>query len=170
MLEGGRMTFDPNAAAAAGSGIFGLPHGPLDARVVLLPVPWDATTSYGSGAADGPRAILEASKQVDLFDAETGKPFEAGIAMLPESPDMATKAGLKPWREVVTPHKDVASGRYMQAEFAADLAQVHQGEGSDEYRDPTEFFRRTYGWARQDVWALVASRHLAGPARAPGGS
>ncbi len=52
--------------------------------------------------------------------------------------------GLKPWREVVNPHKDVASGRYQQAEFAADLWQVHLGEGTDEYRDPVEFFRRTY--------------------------
>lgn len=51
---------------------------------------------------------------------------------------------LKPWREVVNPHKDVASGRYQQAEFAADLWQVHIGEGSDEYRNPIEFFRRTY--------------------------
>src|SRR5271166_2019656 len=51
---------------------------------------------------------------------------------------------LKPWREVVTPHKDVASGRYQQAEFAADLWQVHLGEGSDEYRKPPEFFRRTF--------------------------
>ncbi|NMA26876.1 MAG: ATP-binding protein, partial [Burkholderiales bacterium] len=51
---------------------------------------------------------------------------------------------LKPWREVVTPHPDVASGRYQQAEFAADLWQVHLGEGADEYRDPVEFFRRTY--------------------------
>ena len=51
---------------------------------------------------------------------------------------------LKPWREVVIPHKDVASGRYQQAEFAADLWQVHLGEGSDEYRKPVEFFRRTY--------------------------
>ncbi len=54
------------------------------------------------------------------------------------------KEGLKPWREVIIPHQDVASGRYMQAEFAADLAQVHRGEGSDEYRDPHEFFQRTY--------------------------
>ena len=53
-------------------------------------------------------------------------------------------AGLRPWREVVTPHADVASGRYQQAEFAADLWQVHLGEGSTEYRDPVEFFRRTY--------------------------
>ncbi len=52
--------------------------------------------------------------------------------------------GLKPWREIVTPHPDVASGRYQEAEFAADLWQVHLDEGSDEYRLPTEFFRRTY--------------------------
>lgn len=51
---------------------------------------------------------------------------------------------LKPWREIVTPHADVASGRFQQAEFAADLWQVHLGEGSDEYRKPAEFFRRTY--------------------------
>ena len=51
---------------------------------------------------------------------------------------------LKPWREVVMPHEDVASGRYQQAEFAADLWQVHLGEGTDEYRNPVEFFRRTY--------------------------
>ena len=52
--------------------------------------------------------------------------------------------GLAPWREVVNPHQDVASGRYQQAEFAADLWQVHLGEGAPEYRDPSEFFRRTY--------------------------
>lgn len=52
--------------------------------------------------------------------------------------------GLKPWREIVTPHQDVASGRYQQAEFAADLWQVFLDEGSDEYRIPTEVFRRTF--------------------------
>jgi predicted AAA+ superfamily ATPase len=52
--------------------------------------------------------------------------------------------GLKPWREITTPHPDVASGRYQQAEFAADLWQVYLDEGSDEYRLPTEFFQRTY--------------------------
>src|SRR3972149_3884474 len=51
---------------------------------------------------------------------------------------------LKPWREVVRPHPDVASGNFRNAEFAADLAQVLKGEGGAEYRDPAEFFRRTY--------------------------
>jgi len=53
-------------------------------------------------------------------------------------------AGLKPWREVITPHPDVASGRYQQAEFAADLGQVHKGEGSSEYADPRDFYERTF--------------------------
>jgi agmatinase len=76
-------SFDPDAAASAGSGIYGLPFTPEESRVVVVPVPFEATTSYGGGTSRGPAAILEASKQVDLFDHETGRPFEAGIAMLP---------------------------------------------------------------------------------------
>lgn len=76
--------FDPNAAALPNSGIFGLPHSPEEAKVVLIPVPFEATTSYGGGTANGPEAILSASKQVDLFDLDTGRPYEVGIAMLPE--------------------------------------------------------------------------------------
>ncbi len=52
--------------------------------------------------------------------------------------------GLTPWREIATPHPDVASGQYQQAEFAADLWEVFLDRGSDEYRDPTEFYRRTF--------------------------
>lgn len=57
-----------------------------------------------------------------------------------------TKAvrGLPSWREVMEPHIDVAEGRYKNAEFAADLAQVARGKGELEYRDPVEFFNRTY--------------------------
>lgn len=75
--------FDPNDAACC-DGMFGLPHEPDDARVVLIPVPFDATTSYRQGTADGPQTILEASWQVDLRDVETGDPWREGIAMLPE--------------------------------------------------------------------------------------
>src|SRR5207344_1600486 len=67
-----------------GDGVYGLASTPEESRVVLVPVPFEATTSYGGGAADGPRAILAASRQVDLFDIETGRPYEAGIAMLAE--------------------------------------------------------------------------------------
>ncbi len=75
-----------------------------------------------------------------VFDEQVrGEKRKAGGSLIE-----AATGTLKPWREVVTPHPDVASGRYQQAEFAADLWQVHLGEGSDEYRKPAEFFRRTY--------------------------
>ena len=51
---------------------------------------------------------------------------------------------LKPWREVVTPHPDVAEGRYHNAEFAVNLAEVVAGIADTEYQDPIEFFERTY--------------------------
>ncbi|MCM1579586.1 MAG: Swt1 family HEPN domain-containing protein, partial [Ruminococcus sp.] len=53
-------------------------------------------------------------------------------------------SGLPCWRDVIRPHPDVAQGRYKKAEFAADIAQVARGEGAYEYRDPVEFFSRTY--------------------------
>ena len=56
----------------------------------------------------------------------------------------SSPANLPCWRSVIQPHPDVAQGRYRNAEFAADLAQVARGEGSFEYRDPVEFFARTY--------------------------
>src|SRR5919204_2326207 len=80
------MRFDPSAAALPGSGVYGLPHTEAEAAVVLVPVPFEATTSYGGGAARGPEAILAASRQVDLYDVETGRPYEAGIHMLPIAP------------------------------------------------------------------------------------
>ena len=69
---------------------------------------------------------------------------------------------LEPWRALATPHQDVASGRYRQAEFAADLWQVHLGEGADEYRDPHEFFRRTFLTESLKGLLTTAVRRLAG--------
>ncbi|MCC6556053.1 MAG: agmatinase family protein [Polyangiaceae bacterium] len=79
--------YDP-AAPAAGDGVYGLPHTPDQARVVLIPVPWEPTTSYGRGTARGPAAILHASRQVDVYDLQNGRVYEAGIAMLDVDPDI----------------------------------------------------------------------------------
>jgi predicted AAA+ superfamily ATPase len=75
--------------------------------------------------------------------------------------ESAVSTNLKPWREVVTPHKDVASGLYQQAEFAADLWQVHLKEGVDEYKNPVEFFRRTYLTESLKNMLIGAVRRLA---------
>jgi len=81
-------SFDPDAAAT-GDGLFGLSTTPAAASVVVIPVPFDATTSYRPGTAGGPAAVLEASKQVDLEDLQYGPVWQAGIAMNPISRKIA---------------------------------------------------------------------------------
>ncbi len=81
--------FDPDAPAAPGSGIFGLDTPRDAARVVLAPVPFAATVSYGAGAERGPAAIVAASHQVDLFDFHFGRVYEAGIHLLEESAEVS---------------------------------------------------------------------------------
>jgi predicted AAA+ superfamily ATPase len=73
------------------------------------------------------------------YEADARKAAPKGEALVTQP-----AAGLKPWREVIEPHDDVARGRFALAEFAADLHLVHLEEGSAEYVDPVEFFRRTY--------------------------
>lgn len=73
-----------------------------------------------------------------------------------------TVAGLLPWREVVEPHQDVATGEFQQAEFAADLAKVHSGSAPPEYRDPRQFFSRTYLTEGLSALLVGAAKRLSG--------
>jgi agmatinase len=59
-------------------GIFGVPTSRETAQLVIIPVPWEVTTSYGGGTSEGPKTILAASSQVDLFDLEVGEAYRAG--------------------------------------------------------------------------------------------
>ncbi len=79
------MPFDPNAAADLSLGIFGLPFSREQAELVVVPVPFEATVSYGGGTEQGPAAVREASAQVDLFDRRFGEVWQAGICQ--EEPD-----------------------------------------------------------------------------------
>lgn len=73
-----------------------------------------------------------------------------------------TVAGLLPWRDVVEPHQDVATGEFLQAEFAADLGKVHQGSAPSEYKNSKEFFSRTYLTDGLSNLLLGAAKRLTG--------
>jgi predicted AAA+ superfamily ATPase len=73
-----------------------------------------------------------------------------------------TVGGLLPWRDVVEPHQDVATGEFQQAEFAADLAKVHNGSAPSEYRNPREFFARTYLTEGLSTLLIGAAKRLGG--------
>lgn len=74
--------FDPNGVGQEGS-LFGLPFAEEYARVVVLPVPWEVTVSYGAGTARGPQAVLDASPQLDYGDVELREAWKLGIYMRP---------------------------------------------------------------------------------------
>ncbi|NML23715.1 agmatinase family protein [Pseudoflavitalea sp. G-6-1-2] len=77
--------FDPNGASNPNNNIFGLPFSEEDARLVILPIPWEVTVSYNAGTARAADHIFKASMQVDLFDADCKEAWKQGFHM--RSPD-----------------------------------------------------------------------------------
>lgn len=142
------MSFDPNAPASPDSGIFGLEPDLSRARVILIPVPFEATTSYGGGTSHGPQTILTASRQVDLFDVQVGRPYEHGIALLPEDPQLLLwnqeAKGLA--QEVIA-----AGGAHPDAE-----ALLHATQQVNTYST------RVNAWVEQEALRWLESRRVVG--------
>jgi len=80
--------FNPNENGVRDHGIFGLPFEEKESKIILLPIPWEATVSYGAGASLAPSAILKASQQIDLYDAFKGEFWKKGIAFTSNSLDI----------------------------------------------------------------------------------
>lgn len=77
--------FDPNGVGIANGNIFGFPVTQEEADIVILPIPWDATASFGKGTSDGPDAVLEASTQLDFYHPKLENAFETKVFMQPVS-------------------------------------------------------------------------------------
>lgn len=71
--------FNPNAAASKDAGIYGLPCTEDDAQIIIIPVNWELTVSYGSGTFNGPDAVLDASMQMDLYHHDYPQLWKRGI-------------------------------------------------------------------------------------------
>lgn len=137
-------SFDPDGAAAPGSGIFGLPHPEEQAAVVLVPVPFAATVSYGTGAENGPAAILQASRQVDLYDLQFGRVYEAGIHL--------RRAG------------DFLAALHARAREQAAAVIERGGAGRDDaaVRAVDAAGQRVNAWVQEQVDSVLAARRIPG--------
>jgi agmatinase len=82
------INLEKGLPVAADVGIFGADIPVQDAALVLLPVPFELTTSYGKGTINGAHAISQASSQLDLYDLKWGPVYKAGIALMPESEEI----------------------------------------------------------------------------------
>ena len=77
----------------------------------------------------------------EMYELTVAQDMQRQARLIPEAP---STSGLLSWRDVIEPHPDVAAGRFVEAEFMANLTQVHVGDASSEYQDPKEFFDRTF--------------------------
>ena len=83
--------FNPNDIGMPNGNCFGLPYDENEAEIVILPVPWDVTTSYSDGTSGAPEAIENASLQVDLFDLSYPEAWKIRIATRKTMCDFASE-------------------------------------------------------------------------------
>ena len=73
--------FDTSGPSNPKNNIFGLPFTEDEATLVILPIPWEVTVSYGAGTSRACEHVFRASMQVDLYDAETSDAWRKGLYM-----------------------------------------------------------------------------------------
>lgn len=121
------LNFDPSQPGLADATVFGLPFTAEESEIVIVPVPWEVTVSYGAGASEGPDAVMEASFQVDLQHQEFPDLWKLGMYM-DEAPEQWAKnsdkykAMAQPIIEALESGEDVETFPALQA----DLDQINK--------------------------------------------
>ncbi|MEX0966247.1 MAG: agmatinase family protein [Bacteroidia bacterium] len=133
-------SFNPDFNGLEAKGLFGLPFTPAESTVVVVPVPWEVTVSYGAGTAHAPAAILEASQQIDLHDFHFGKAWQHGFAMDAIQPLWEQRNA--ELRLLAEPYiKTLESGKMQTSasDFSLELEKINEGcsEMVDDVEDVT---------------------------------
>ena len=149
--------FDQNGPALESANVFGLPFTSEESSIVLIPVPWEATVSYGGGTSKGPEAIFEASSQVDLLHPEFKDLWKVGISMEKGSNDLAKqskalKKNVSKIIDALEKGKDISRDAKMMAQLDA----VNEGSAVM----INEVYRQTSSWLKKGkLVGLVGGDH-----------
>lgn len=143
--------FDPNAVGNPNNNIFGLPFKEDDAQLVILPVPWEVTVSYGAGTARAAEHILKASIQVDLFDSEVPHGWKKGFYMKDPNKKILLKSD------------------YLRKEAELYIDYISKGHVTDQnkfmcksLKDINEGSAMLNNWVYEETKALLAKGKLVG--------
>jgi agmatinase len=120
--------YDPNSVGNPENNIFGLPTNEEDSRLIIVPVPWEVTVSYGAGTARAPEAILKASYQVDLYDPEWPDAWKQGFYMRPPDKKVLMKSDYlrkeaELYIDYISRGEDVTANQFM----SKTLKEVNEG-------------------------------------------
>jgi agmatinase len=121
-------SFDPNSLGNPNNTIFGLPFNEDEARLVIVPVPWEVTVSYGSGTARGPEHVFEASLQIDLYDSDYKDLWKQGIYMQPVDKKLMMKSDyLRREAELYIKYIGEGKSTEVNAFMCKSLREVNEG-------------------------------------------
>ncbi len=115
--------FDINGPGLEGT-LFGLPFSEQTARMVILPIPWEATTSYRMGTAKGPQAILRTSRQIDFFMSKVPDAWKLGIAMAPIPEQIKNESDRV--RTLVEQYRTLPAGEEHSAILSSKINEAHE--------------------------------------------
>jgi len=120
--------FDPSLAANPNNNIFGLPSTEEESRVVLLPVPWEVTVSFGAGTSRAADQIFKASLQVDLFDPDIKDGWKNGFFMIPVDRKILLKSDYlrkeaELYIDFISKGDDVSANKFM----CKSLKEINEG-------------------------------------------
>ncbi len=97
------QNFDTSQPGLADATIFGLPFSSEQSEIIIIPVPWEVTVSYGAGTSEGPNAILEASFQVDLHHQEFPELWKLGMYLYLNEQTQNWAKDSKKYKELAQP-------------------------------------------------------------------
>lgn len=119
--------FNPSGVGVKNGNYFGFPFSPEESEIVLVSVPWDVTTSYKPGAHLGPKAIKEASVQLDFYDFDVAEAWKIKIGTLPADKEIEKlNKKLRPFAQRVISHLE-EGGSEVDAGILEDVAEVNKG-------------------------------------------
>jgi len=143
--------FDPNGLGSSGNNLYGLPFTEEESEIIIFPVPWEVTVSYGSGTATSAKAIMDASMQVDLYDADVKDAWKNGIFM----------------KDIPTNWLDKSNSLRKQAEayisFLEDGGHVNEGTEQKKVLDNiNKECTVLHQWVKTETSKLIAQNKLVG--------
>lgn len=121
-------SFDPNSVGIKSNNIFGLPFGEDDAKLVLVPIPWEVTISYRDGTSRGPEHIFDASLQIDLYDPDVKDGWKKGFYMQDEDKEIRKKSDfLRQCAELIISHMEEGGVVSDNEHLSEKLREINDG-------------------------------------------
>ncbi|NET58096.1 MAG: agmatinase family protein [Symploca sp. SIO2E6] len=150
MHIGINQAFNPNEITVPNGCFFGFPYEVEEATIVLLPVPWDVTTSYREGTANGPQAILDASVQLDWYDFDLPQAWQTKCGTISINSDIQDQnRAMRAIAKLIIEHLE-SGGKVNDQAIAQQLATVNQASATLNH------------WVYTQAWELLEQGKLVG--------